>query len=45
MMGPVILALLHQNELYGSRCRPLELEAYLDAHVDGWLRGYAVTPD
>lgn len=45
LMGPVILALLHQNELYGSRCRPLELESYLDAHVDGWLRGYAVTPD
>ncbi len=45
LMGPVILALLHQNELYGSSCRPLDLKTYLDVHVDGWLRGYAVAPD
>jgi AcrR family transcriptional regulator len=40
LLAPVLLALLHQRGLGGDRCRPLELEAFLDQHVAGFLRGY-----
>jgi AcrR family transcriptional regulator len=41
LMAPVVLALLHQRGLGGSGCRPLDIEPFLDAHVEGFLRGYA----
>jgi AcrR family transcriptional regulator len=40
LIGPVFVALLHQDTLGGVRCRPLDLDAFVPAHVDGWLRGY-----
>lgn len=40
LLSPVILALLHQGALGGSACRPLDLHAFLDEHIDGFLRGY-----
>ncbi len=33
LVGPVLLALLHQGELGGARCRPLDLDALIEAHV------------
>ncbi|MCB9763251.1 MAG: TetR/AcrR family transcriptional regulator [Alphaproteobacteria bacterium] len=43
LSAPVILALLHQRDLHGRRCRPLDVDAFIDAHVDGWLTGYGPT--
>ena len=41
LMGPVLLALLHQRGLGGTRCRPLEFPEFLDCHVEGFLRGWS----
>lgn len=42
LTSPVVLALLHQDALSGSRCRPLDVEAFVDDHVarfvEGWVR-------
>lgn len=40
LMSPVLLALLHQQGLAGSRCRPMNITAFIDAHVEGFLRSY-----
>lgn len=40
LLSPVLLALLHQDSLRGSRCRPLDLERFLDEQVDRFLRAY-----
>lgn len=41
LMSPVLLGLFHQHQLSGRKCRPLDLGSFLDAHLDGFLRGYA----
>lgn len=41
LIGPVLMALLHQRGLGGEDARPLDFEAFIDAHVDGWLDGYS----
>jgi AcrR family transcriptional regulator len=41
LLSPVVLALLHQDSLSGNRCRPLEMGAFLDAHLATYLRGHA----
>lgn len=38
--SPIVLALLHQHGLSGSRCRPLDLEGFLAAHTRAWVRGW-----
>lgn len=40
LMSPVLLALLHQEGLAGSRCRPMNMTAFVDTHVAGFLRAY-----
>ena len=44
LVSPVVLALLHQDGLGGEACRPLDVEAFVRAHVDGFLRAYAPAP-
>jgi AcrR family transcriptional regulator len=44
LVGPVLLALLHQTRLGGDACRPLDVEAFLAAHVDAWIGGHAPPP-
>lgn len=39
-VAPVVLALLHQDSLSGAACRPLDLDAFFDAHVDAFLRAW-----
>jgi AcrR family transcriptional regulator len=39
-LAPVVLALLHQDSLSGASCRPLDLEAFFDAHVEAFLRAW-----
>jgi AcrR family transcriptional regulator len=41
LMSPVLLALFHQHQLQGRRCRPLVLSEFVEAHLDGFLKGYA----
>jgi AcrR family transcriptional regulator len=41
LMSPVLLACFHQFQLQGRACRPLDLDAFVEAHVDGFLGGYA----
>ena len=41
LIAPPLLALLHQGELFGSLCRPLDINAFLKDHLDGFLRAYS----
>jgi AcrR family transcriptional regulator len=41
LLSPVLLGLFHQHQLMGRKCRPLDLKAFLEAHLDGFFRGYA----
>lgn len=40
LVSPVVLALLHQHGLGGRACRPLDVDAFVRAHVDGFVRAY-----
>jgi AcrR family transcriptional regulator len=42
LLSPIVLALLHQVDLGGTRCRPLELPQLIDRHVAMFLRAYQV---
>ena len=44
LLSPLLLALLHQNDLGGTRCRPLSLPALIDEHVRVFARAYRVSP-
>jgi len=41
LLSPVLLALLHQDGLGGARCRPLDMDAFLDEHLRTFLRAHA----
>lgn len=40
VVSPVVLALLHQDGLGGQACRPLDIDAFVRAHVDAFVRAY-----
>jgi len=40
LLGPLVLALLHQDSLDGASCRPLNLDALVPAHVDAFLAAF-----
>lgn len=42
LLSPLVVALMHQHALGGTRCRPLDMDAFVRRHVDVYLRGYAV---
>lgn len=44
LLAPVMLALLHQHQLSGRTCRPLEVPAFVERHLDGFFCGYAARP-
>jgi hypothetical protein len=41
LVSPVVLALLHQQTLFGNTCRPLDVEAFMAAHVTRFVRAWA----
>ncbi len=40
LLSPLLLALLHQHDLGGTRCRPLSIPALIDEHVRVFARAY-----
>lgn len=44
LVSPPLLALLHQSSLFGATCRPLDVHAFIDTHVQGFIRGYGEQP-
>lgn len=40
LLSPVVFALLHQDNLEGAKCRPLDLPRFLETHVDAFLRAF-----
>ncbi len=40
LLSPLILALLHQHDLGGTRCRPLPIPALIAEHVKVFARAY-----
>lgn len=40
LLSPLLLALLHQHDLGGTRCRPLSMPALISEHVRVFLRAY-----
>jgi len=41
LVAPLLLAILHQRELGGSKVRSLDMERFLDDHAEGFVRAYA----
>lgn len=39
-LAPALLVLMHQHDLGGAACRPLDFDAWAAAHLEGWLRGW-----
>lgn len=42
LLAPMLIAHLHQGELGGVACRPLDLTAFREAHAAAFVRAYAV---
>lgn len=40
LVSPVFVALLHQVALQGARCRPLDLDVFVEAHLQRFLAGW-----
>jgi hypothetical protein len=40
LLSPVVLGLFHQDNLFGRTCRPLNLDAFLQDHLERFLRAY-----
>jgi AcrR family transcriptional regulator len=40
LLAPIVLALLHQHELGGTRCRPLDVQQLIGLHVETFVRAY-----
>jgi len=41
LLAPLVIVLLHQDALGGDHCRPLEVDGFVAAHLDAFLRGWA----
>lgn len=41
LVSPVIVALLHQEALRGVRCRPLDVDVFIESHLQHFLAGWS----
>jgi AcrR family transcriptional regulator len=41
LLSPILLAFLHQDKLGGCTASPMNIDAFLAAHVAGFVRGYS----
>lgn len=41
LLSPLLIAQLHQGELNGSSCRPLDIGRFVEDHAAGFVRAYA----
>jgi AcrR family transcriptional regulator len=41
LIGPLLVALLHQDALGGTRCRPLDIDAFCVEHIERFVRAFA----
>jgi len=44
LVSPLVLGLLHQGELGGSKCRPLDVDKFVEELLARFLRAYAAGP-
>lgn len=42
-LSPILLGMLHQHELGGVGCRPLDAQAFFDQHLQAWIRGWGAS--
>lgn len=42
-LSPLLMALLHQDSLFGVRCRPLDLDLFLQDHLDHFVAAWGPT--
>lgn len=42
-VSPLLVALIHQHGLSGTRCRPLAIDRFIALHVEGFAAGYGAT--
>ena len=40
LISPLVLGLLHQDDLFGARCRPLDLDRFLQDHLDCFITAH-----
>ena len=41
LLSPVIVSLIHQDQLSGNETRPFDVWTFVEEHVDRFVRGYA----
>jgi AcrR family transcriptional regulator len=41
LVSPVLVALLHQEALRGARCRPLDVDVFIESHLQHFLAGWS----
>jgi len=41
LVAPLLVALLHQDSLGGTRCRPLDIAAFCEEHIERFIRAFA----
>jgi len=44
LLAPLVLGLLHQDSLSGANCRPLDVDDFLAAHLDAFLKAHSSNP-
>ncbi len=42
LISPIVMGLLHQRELGGDQCRPLDIEQLVDTHCDAFIKTWAM---
>lgn len=40
LVSPIVVALLHQEALHGAKCRPLDVDVFVEEHLKRFLAGW-----